>query len=313
MAKRLAIINFKGGVGKTTLAVHLGCYLAKSRPMGAKVLLIDVDHQSSLSIVAMDPTPWERACQVGTTINQVFASYTVQGARMPGAGIIVRNPFGSAYPTIDIAPAQFELDDTEIDLASTSIGNPLISEWRKRTLLSRWLSDSGVDAAYDFIIFDCPPATKIVSQNAIAASHAYAVPVIPDAVSTRGVTHMVNLIASRIDLRLKAYAAGVHPSEIPSAYVPDTLLAGIIISMAQSHGPSSSGYINEHWNQMTALRRQWGNNVLDNIIERATGVAESLGAGWPVFDQVGNINVTSRHLPSMFSNVCSELIKRLGW
>lgn len=41
----------------------------------------------------------------------------------------------------------------------------------KRTLICRWLEESGVDDEYDLIIFDCPPATKIVSQNAIAASH----------------------------------------------------------------------------------------------------------------------------------------------
>ena len=50
MAKRISIINFKGGVGKTTLAFHLGTGLAKYH--NARVLLIDVDHQSSLSIAA---------------------------------------------------------------------------------------------------------------------------------------------------------------------------------------------------------------------------------------------------------------------
>ena len=50
MAKRISIINFKGGVGKTTLAFHLGTGLAKFH--NARVLLIDVDHQSSLSIAA---------------------------------------------------------------------------------------------------------------------------------------------------------------------------------------------------------------------------------------------------------------------
>ena len=50
MAKRISIINFKGGVGKTTLAFHLGAGLAKFH--NARVLLIDVDHQSSLSIAA---------------------------------------------------------------------------------------------------------------------------------------------------------------------------------------------------------------------------------------------------------------------
>ena len=125
MAKRLSIINFKGGVGKTALALHLGCYMAARRKPQAKVLFIDVDHQSSLSIVVLDPGPWEAAANAGTTINRVFASFTVQGAALPGMEVVVPHPFGDRYPTVDIAPAQLELDDTEIELGSTTIGNPL--------------------------------------------------------------------------------------------------------------------------------------------------------------------------------------------
>lgn len=324
MAKRLSVINFKGGVGKTTLALHIGCYLAnrrKSEPKApdVRVLLVDVDHQSSLSIVAQNPGPWEAACQAGTTVDRVFSSFTQQGIPMPGQDIIVKHPFivkypsVKTYPTIDIVPSRFELDDTEIDLASTTIGNPILSEWKKRTLLCRWLHESGADDAYDFIVFDCPPATKIVSQNAIAASHAYVVPVIPDSMSTRGVTHFVNLVATRIDAKMKLYAASVPPNEIPATFVPDTLLGGIVISMAQPHGPAATGFLNEHWNNMTALRRQWGDRVLEHMVERATGVAESLGAGWPVFNQMGNVNVANRALPSMFHDVCAELMDRLQW
>ncbi len=313
MAKRLSIINFKGGVGKTALALHLGCYMASRRQKGSKVLFIDVDHQSSLSIVVLDPGPWEAAANAGTTINSVFSSFTVQGAALPGTGVIVPQPFGNTYPTLDIAPAQLELDDTEIELGSTTIGNPLVSEWRKRTLLCRWLLESGADEEYDFIIFDCPPATKIVSQNAIAASHAYVVPVIPDSVSARGVTHLIQLVANRIDARMKAYANALPRSEKLATFVPDTKLAGVVISMAQTHGPAFSGYINEHSDQMSALRRLWPGDVLNNVVDRAAGVAESLGAGWPVYNQGGNVNVSNRNLPAMYDAVCNELIGRLGW
>jgi chromosome partitioning protein len=315
MAKRLAVVNFKGGVGKTTLALHLGCYLAKRDPTkDARVLLIDVDHQSSLSIVVQDADNWEAACKAEKTVNRIFSTYTVQGAQLPGQEVIIKNPFGSRYPTIDIVPSQFELDDTEIDLAATNIGSAFVSEWRKRTLLCKWLSDSGADDAYDFVVFDCPPATKIVSQNALAASHAYVVPVIPDAMSTRGVTHFVNLVANRIDAKLKAFASAVAATDIPPSFVPDTALGGIVISMAQTHGPSGSGYLNEHWNQMSALRRQYGSAVLTNVVERATGIAESLTQGWPVFDRTQNVNVTARDLPSMLRLVCDELINaKLGW
>jgi chromosome partitioning protein len=313
MAKRMSIINFKGGVGKSSFAFHLGCFLAR-RDAPNRVLLVDVDHQSTLSIIAMKPpNTWENAVTNGATCNRIFASFTTQGAAMPGHEIISRAPLGNYFGTLDILPAQLELDDTEIELAATTIGNPIISEWQKRTLLCAWLHDGGIDSQYDFILFDCPPATKIVSQNAIACSHAFAVPVIPDSVSSRGVTHLINLVGNRIDARLKTYAASVQSNRVPPTFVPDTALAGIVISMAQTHGASESGYLNEHWTQMNAIRRRFGADVLDNVIERATGVAESLGRGWPVFLQYNNVNVTNRDLPDMFNRVCRELVGKLGW
>ena len=112
-----------------------------------------------------------------------------RGASLPDASIISKEPLRTAYtrpyPTVDLVPAQFELDDTEIEMASTTMGGPTVSEWDKRTLLSQWLDKIDVTRHYDYVIFDCPPATKLVSQNALAASEYFVVPVIPDEMSSR--------------------------------------------------------------------------------------------------------------------------------
>jgi chromosome partitioning protein len=128
---------------------------------------------------------------------------------MPKAEIVVRNAKGARnkadkdfYPNLDFVSAQFELDDTEIDLASTTYGNANLSDWEKRTLLASWLDGVDADKTYDYVIFDCPPATKIVSQNALAASDCYVIPVIPDDLSSRGVTHFRNLVQEKIDGKL---------------------------------------------------------------------------------------------------------------
>ena len=189
MTTKVSVINFKGGVGKSTLALHLAAHLAKAE----RVLLIDVDHQSSLSIVVMGGDHWEKAARRRRTCNTVFQSFCNRKVPMPGDKIISRNPFHirspryDFYPMLDLVPAQFELDDTEIEMASTTIGSPMLSEWHKRTLLAEWLDAVDVEDNYDYVIFDCPPATKLVSQNAIAASDYFVIPVIPDAMSTRGV------------------------------------------------------------------------------------------------------------------------------
>jgi chromosome partitioning protein len=309
MAKRISVINFKGGVGKTSLALHLGCYIARFIS-NSKVLLVDVDHQSSLSIVCLDPGRWEERCEAGLTVDRIFSSYT-QAQPLPGNDIIYADPFDDTYPNLDLLPAQLELDNTEIDLAGTTFRNAISSEWAKRTLLCKWLQTSGADNLYTHIIFDCPPATKLVSQNSIAASHYYVLPVIPDAVSSRGVTHFRSLVKDRIDSKLAALAAAVSANEIPSTYVPTTSFGGIVISMAKTHGPAASGYINEHTQHMEALRRRYGNDVLTNTIDFMAGFPESLSRGWPVFDQQWNPNVTNRHLDKMMMDVCGELIQRM--
>ena len=92
------------------------------------------------------------ACEVvaaGNTVNKIFLSFSNRQVSFPGPEIITRNPFHLRQrqhnfdPNLDLVPAQFELDDTEIDLASTFIGNPTVSDWEKRVLLATWLYSVG--------------------------------------------------------------------------------------------------------------------------------------------------------------------------
>lgn len=315
MAKKISIINFKGGVGKTTLAFHLAAYLAKE----AKVLVVDVDHQSSMSIALLGGTLWEECKKSGRTCNRVFESFCNRKVAMPGHDAIVENvlhrrqPEYDIYPNLDLLPAQFELDDTEIEMASTTMGGPTISEWTKRTLLAEWLDSVSADSVYDFIIFDCPPATKLVSQNALAASDYFVIPVIPDELSSRGVTHFKNLVTEKIDKKLAFLrdAAGITASDVPKAFVPTTKLAGIVPFMAKTAGNAASGLTNIHTEQIAALRKHWKDDVLKSVVKHLTGVPESMSAGWPVWNQKGiQANVSSQVI-KMMQNVCNEIKGRV--
>ncbi len=315
MAKRISIINFKGGVGKTTLAFHLAAYLANEK----RVLLIDVDHQSSLSIMMLGRKSWEMAANTGRTSNAIFEHYCRHNVPMPGTEIITKAPLVSKghikhhhYDSLDIVPAQFELDDTEIDMASTTIGSAVYSEWQKRTLVAQWIDNVNANKNYDYIIFDCPPATKLVSQNAIAASQYYFIPVIPDEMSTRGVTHFQTLVKNKIDKKLVFYkqSNGLKRSDIPKSYSQKTKLGGISPFLARIAGRAQSGMINAHTAQINSLRRLWGTMVLDNIVKNYAGVSESLDAGWPVWDQSWRQNVTLT-VRNMMTDVCEEIENRV--
>jgi chromosome partitioning protein len=313
MAKKVSIINFKGGVGKTTLSFHLAAHLAQK----AKVLVIDVDHQSSLSIVMLGGKLWEKAARTRKTSNTVFESFCNRKVVMPGDEIIAKNPLHARnetydlYPTLDLVPAQFELDDTEIELASTTVGSATVSEWQKRTLLAEWLDKINVERAYDYVIFDCPPATKLVSQNALAASDYFIIPVIPDAMSSRGVTHFRKLVTDKIDKKLtflKA-GAGISDTDTPKSYTPITKMAGIVPFLAKHAGNAASGLTNIHTEQLVSLRKLWGNDMIQTVVKNYTGVAEAMDAGWPVWTAYETQNI-KKSIP-MMRNACVELEARL--
>ena len=282
-----------------------------------RVLLIDVDHQSSLSIVVLGSQLWEECVKKQNTVNRVFESFCNRKVAMPKTRIIVKNALHPKderydfYPNLDFVSAQFELDDTEIDLASTNFGNANLSDWDKRTLLASWLDVIDAKKHYDYVVFDCPPATKIVSQNALVASDCYVIPVIPDELSSRGVTHFRNLVQNKIDAKL-AYlktSARVSDADTPENFVPVTRLAGIVPYLAKYAGRAYSGYTNIHTQQIAALRRTWKGEVIQAVGKNMVGVPEAMDSGYPVWNLKAR-NVTTA-VETMMTNICQELKDRI--
>ena len=308
MAKRISVINFKGGVGKTTLSFNFAAGL--SRYHSSKVLLIDMDHQSSLSIVCQGARAWEESVLFGKSVNEIFNPFCYN-VPMPGTEIICETQLPTIrYPVLKIVPASLQLDELEIELTSSHRGNAIQSEWEKRTLVCNWIEETGVDTAFDYIIFDCPPATKIVSQNAIAASHGYIIPVVPEAVMERGAPHLVSMVQSHIDKRL--YDLALAARESPRAmYVPATKLVGLVISKIQTHGPAFSGYTNDHTQHLNSLQRTWASNLLTPYIEAGTGVSQALSRGVPVYDDDHTQNIGDRGIHTMYQYLTNTLKQRI--
>jgi len=255
----------------------------------------------------MGPDQWEAAVHDERTVDKIFQHVTVNGAPFPGLEIICPNPIrDNLYPTLDVVPATLHLDDTEIELASSSSGNAIKSEWNKRTLLCRWLEEIESDR-YDYVIFDCPPATKLVSQNAIAASHGYIVPVVPEAVMERGAPHLVQLVHNGIDNKLRALAGFGEPYD---TYVPDTALVGIVVTRIQT-ARGESGFTLDHTAHLASLQRQWGRRLVTPYIEQGIGISEALTSGVPVFDLGYTQNVGLRGFPGRYRELVANLKTRI--
>ena len=308
MAKRVCIINFKGGVGKTTLAFHLGTGLARFHDQ--RVLLIDMDHQSSLSIVCLGANGWDNAVMRRRVIDEVFRPFVEESTGQPGGEIISRSltKHLQRYNHMHLVAASLSLDDVEIELTASHRGNAIRSEWNKRTLICRWIHESNIDNNYDYIIFDCPPATKIVTQNAIAACHSYIIPVVPESVMERGTPHLYEMMRTGIDNRLKSLSSivrGVNP-----IHVPDTKLAGVVVTRIKRTG-GRSGYTNDHTQYLRSLKDYWKGDLVQPYILDGVGVSEALSEGVPVYDRSNTQNVGRRRIHALYRDLVGELKGRI--
>lgn len=304
MAKRVSVINFKGGVGKTTLAFHLATGLARFHD--ARVLLIDMDHQSSLSIICLGTDGWQTVADARQTTSMIFEGFT--SGDLPGDEVIRQAALHPAYEGVDIVPASLDLDDIEIKLTAASLGDAVESEWKKRTLMCRWLDETGVDREYDYILFDCAPATKIISQNAIASSHGYICPVVPESVMERGAPHLRSLISTGIDAKLQNYRTLMSPQ---ASYVPDTGLVGLVVTRMQVAGNARSGYTNDHTQHLESLKRDWGDALVMPHINHGTGLSSALTERLPVYERADDQNSNTREVARQYKELTAELQRRM--
>ncbi len=171
MAKIVTIINFKGGVGKTTLAVELSTSLA--RFYGKRTLLVDLDPQASATFFVMEQEKWAKWKSTNGSTADLFEQPHHFSMRKAIVQDVLRdrtNVFG-----FDLLASNPDLVDVDLRLA----------DFVGYTVLQRALDQ--VQNEYDYIICDCPPNFNPVTKNALWTSDAYIVPTIPDFLSTYGI------------------------------------------------------------------------------------------------------------------------------
>lgn len=300
-------------MGKTTLVFQVGCKLSKIDD--SKVLLCDVDHQSSLSITCLGNEIWDKAVEDSLTIDEIFKHTTIRGHPMPGEEIIHRASgiLGTRYPNLDVLPSALSLDETEIELTGTMSGSAVDSEWRKRSLICEWLEANDIDEKYDYILFDSPPATKIVTQNALAASHGYILPVIPDAVSIRGTPHLTKQMMNKIEGQFSTLSEFLRTRgrDIVSTFIPKRKLVGIVIFRVKV-ASSYSGYTNDVTQHLTSLNRIYNSGeIIKPYILDGVGVSESMTRRLPVYEFTSRQNIGGRGFPKIFTKITKELKRRI--
>lgn len=184
MAKKVSLINMKGGVGKSTLAINLAWHFAAMSKWKKKVLVIDLDPQFNASQYLLGVTEYEKIIKNNIpTIWNIFEQFThIPGMPEPSpldpAKVIynVKKFYGESY--IDLVPSRLEL--------AFSLRNP----GQKEQLLAKLISK--IEEKYELILLDCAPTESFLTMAAYLASDYILVPVKPEYLSSIGLPLLVN-------------------------------------------------------------------------------------------------------------------------
>ncbi len=180
MARKIAFINYKGGVGKTSLLVNTAACLAKS---GKRVLLCDFDTQSNASIWLLRLDRWNKINATGEgAVYSIFEPGTARVKDIIVKDVVEGKAGEKLLPGLDLLPTTFNL----VDLENEYSGDPKRPHY---VVFQEQLAE--IEANYDFIFFDCPPNILRASQCGIFCANEIYVPSNPDALSLIGFTLLV--------------------------------------------------------------------------------------------------------------------------
>ena len=181
-ASIIAVVNQKGGVGKTTTCANLGIGMAQE---GKRVLLTDSDPQASLTISLGHPQP----DQLPTTLAQMMSKVMMDTPYNPNEGILHHEE------GVDLMPASIELSGMEVSL---------VNAMSREKILKQYLDS--VKSAYDYVLLDCMPSLGMMTINALAAADRVVIPVQAQYLPVKGLEQLlftINKVRRQINPKLK--------------------------------------------------------------------------------------------------------------
>lgn len=231
----VSVLNYKGGVGKTTVTANLGADLAYR---GRKVLLVDLDPQASLTFSFYTADEWAAELSPAKTVMHWYESFSWSHSTKPLEDLVTVPPKINAIVherggRLDLVASHLGLVDVELDLAAGLGGsryqtfNP--DYLRVYRLVADALSSRAFDE-YDAILIDCPPNFNMVTRTAVVASEHILVPARPDHLSTLGITYL----RERLTRLVEEYNRVAGPD--PAARINPVIL-GVVFTMTQYAGP----------------------------------------------------------------------------
>lgn len=194
MARVIATINLKGGVGKTQTTVALAEVL--SAEFRKKVLVIDLDPQTNATTLLIGEKRWAKLNEQRCTLAQLFKDALEEDSqqhRFDLSGTLQRraSPVEEVAWRLDLLPSSLDLIDVQEKLSSMPAGR---FHSNVPTDVLRRAVKPVIDD-YDYVLIDCPPNLGIVTLNGLRIANGYVIPVIPDYLSTYGIPQIQNRVA----------------------------------------------------------------------------------------------------------------------
>ncbi len=180
-AKVIALMNQKGGVGKTTMAYNVAHALNST---GKKVLCLDMDPQFNFSMLFGQE-------QSDSNIHHLLIN-SIRELKSLHSPILISDVLVKSKTGIDLIPAGQELSGFELSVAGINAPRQLI--------LKKFLEKNNLLERYDYIVIDGPPTLGLLVVNILCACHGVLFPFIPDSFSEQGLKNIRNVLLDIEDM-----------------------------------------------------------------------------------------------------------------
>jgi chromosome partitioning protein len=286
----VAVLNYKGGVGKTTVAANIAAELAYR---GQRVLLVDTDPQASLTLSFYGADEFaQQFTDRGTLLHWFQASVQDQNPRPlrefvvspPRVNERVRNNGGQ----LDLVPSHLGLIDIDLDLAAHVGGSQFEISGSGYLWAHRLLADALTEADfadYDAVLIDCAPNFNMITRTAVVASDHILIPAKADYLSTLGIDYLRRKLTELVrDYNAIAGGEAIDPG-----------ILGVVFTMIQH---SAEGPIIAVRNYVTHTE-QYGVPVFRQMIRESK----------TQFATAGERGIPAVVLPNVNPNVQYELVE----